>query len=289
MSSPSSPNEELNDEISALRSIYSDEILSPTSASPLTWTLTLPYAPFSHLDFTFSQDYPNTPSPPQITGSTPSIVTIARSVLASKWMPGEVCLYDFVEELQPHLESLVKDKTTSTHAASDSGQKDAEAEAKELGDDPATPDGHDDLGPEPPWALSSVVTEKKSVFIARAAKVTSKEEVMQYLRHLLQTDKKVAKATHNILAYRIKMPSGSYLEDNDDDGEDAAGSRMAHLLSIMKVENVMVVVTRWYGGIKLGADRFRLINQVSRESLVNGGFVSEPTEGGKKHGKKGRK
>jgi len=84
------------------------------------------------------------------------------------------------------------------------------------------------------------------------------------------------------------MPSGSYLEDNDDDGEDAAGSRMAHLLSIMKVENVMVVVTRWYGGIKLGADRFRLINQVSREALVNGGFVQEPAEG-KKQGKKGKK
>jgi hypothetical protein len=197
MSSPS-PNDELNDEISALRSIYSEEILSPTSISPLTWTLTLPYAPFSHLDFTFSPDYPNTSSPPQITGSTPSIVTIARSVLTSKWIPGEVCLYDFVEELQPHVEGLVKDKTTSTQAASDTGHDDAEAEANEL-DDSEPLDGSDGLGPEPPWALSSVVTEKKSVFVARAAKVQSKEEVMQYLRHLLQTDKKVAKATHNIL------------------------------------------------------------------------------------------
>lgn len=87
------------------------------------------------------------------------------------------------------------------------------------------------------------------------------------------------------------MPSGSYLEDNDDDGETAAGSRMAHLLSIMNVENVMVVVTRWYGGIKLGGDRFRLINQVSREALVAGGFVANETTDGnnKKHGKKGKR
>lgn len=200
--SPPSPNEELTDEISALQSIYSETILTPTS-SPLTWTLTLPYAPFSHLDFTFSLDYPNTASPPQITGTTPSIVTVARSVLASKWIPGEVCLYDFVEELQPHLDGLVRDKTSSytSHAAAPSdttAPEDAEAEQTNLGDD-APADGNDDLGPEPPWSMSSVVTEKKSVFVARAAKVKSKDEVMQYLGHLLGTDKKVAKATHNIL------------------------------------------------------------------------------------------
>lgn len=58
------------------------------------------------------------------------------------------------------------------------------------------------------------------------------------------------------------------IQDNDDDGEAAAGGRLGHLLSVMKVENVMVVVTRWYGGIKLGGDRFRLINSVAREAVV---------------------
>jgi len=63
--------------------------------------------------------------------------------------------------------------------------------------------------------------------------------------------------------------------DNDDDGETAAGSRMAHLLELVDVWNVLVVVSRWYGGIKLGPDRFRIINQVAREALVLGGFVDE--------------
>jgi putative IMPACT (imprinted ancient) family translation regulator len=46
------------------------------------------------------------------------------------------------------------------------------------------------------------------------------------------------------------------IQDNDDDGETAAGSRLAHLLQVMEVRDVCVVVSRWYGGIKLGPDRF---------------------------------
>ena len=40
--------------------------------------------------------------------------------------------------------------------------------------------------------------------------------------------------------------------DNDDDGEDAAGGRLLHLLQILDAKNVLVIVSRWYGGIKLG-------------------------------------
>jgi len=40
--------------------------------------------------------------------------------------------------------------------------------------------------------------------------------------------------------------------DNDDDGEDGAGSRLAHLLEMRKEDGVLVVVSRWFGGIHLG-------------------------------------
>ena len=39
-------------------------------------------------------------------------------------------------------------------------------------------------------------------------------------------------------------------------------------MSVMKVANIMVIVTRWYGGIKLGGDRFRIINSVARDAVV---------------------
>ena len=60
-------------------------------------------------------------------------------------------------------------------------------------------------------------------------------------------------------------PAPTY-QDYDDDGESAAGGRLLHLLQLMDVWNVVVVVTRWYGGVHLGPDRFRLINAAAREA-----------------------
>lgn len=46
---------------------------------------------------------------------------------------------------------------------------------------------------------------------------------------------------------------GIYYHDCDDDGETAAGGRLGEILRIMGVCGVAVIVTRWYGGTKLGA------------------------------------
>jgi putative IMPACT (imprinted ancient) family translation regulator len=56
-------------------------------------------------------------------------------------------------------------------------------------------------------------------------------------------------------AFRIVQPNGVAQQDNNDDGETAAGSRLAHLLQVMDVKCACVVVSRWYGGVKLGPDR----------------------------------
>lgn len=64
--------------------------------------------------------------------------------------------------------------------------------------------------------------------------------------------------------------------DNDDDGETAAGGRLAHLLHILEVDNVLVIVTRYFGGIHLGPDRFKHINQAARNALELGGFLDAP-------------
>ncbi|KAJ1852649.1 hypothetical protein LPJ73_002785 [Coemansia sp. RSA 2703] len=113
---------------------------------------------------------------------------------------------------------------------------------------------------------------KKSVFVAHVARVRSAEEVQLVLDTLMQ-DKKIAQATHNILAYRIRIDTGSISQDNDDDGETAAGKRLGHLLQLLDVVDIMVVVTRWYGGVHLGPDRFKLINNAARQALESGGFI----------------
>lgn len=114
--------------------------------------------------------------------------------------------------------------------------------------------------------------DRKSVFQAHVAKVTSTCQVQTVQNALLQ-NKKVANATHNILAYRYHNDKGGVVQDCDDDGETAAGSRLLHLLNILNVDNTIVIVSRWYGGIHLGPDRFKHINNVARRALSDHGFL----------------
>jgi hypothetical protein len=53
----------------------------------------------------------------------------------------------------------------------------------------------------------------------------------------LKRNSKIARATHNMLAYRIAtQKAGTFLQDYDDDGETAAGRRMLHLLQVCAPE-----------------------------------------------------
>ena len=63
-----------------------------------------------------------------------------------------------------------------------------------------------------------------------------------------------------------------------------AGSRLLHLLNMMDVNNTLVVVTRWYGGIHLGGDRWKHINNVARNA-IEGGLELKSSEDKKDDGK----
>ena len=66
----------------------------------------------------------------------------------------------------------------------------------------------------------------------------------------------ISKATHNIFAYRFTdAVSGVCYHDCDDDGETAAGSRLAEILRLMGASGVAVIVSRWFGGTLLGTSR----------------------------------
>ncbi|PIA15595.1 UPF0029-domain-containing protein [Coemansia reversa NRRL 1564] len=138
--------------------------------------------------------------------------------------------------------------------------------------------GKDDIGRSclTPIFTGQTFEMKKSIFVAHVARVTTAEEVV-WVRDALMEDKKIAQATHNILAYRIRLDGDSISQDNDDDGETAAGKRLGHLLQMLGAENIMVVVTRWYGGTHLGPDRFKLISNAARQALTASGYL-EPAK-----------
>merc|ERR1712013_763247 len=134
----------------------------------------------------------------------------------------------------------------------------------------------------PQIVTGPTLEDRKSVFQGHAATVMSLAEV-KVVMNKLKSSSKIARATHNMLAYRIEgEKSSSLLRDCDDDGEDAAGGRMLHLLQLLDAKNVVVVVSRWYGGIHLGPDRFKHINNAARQVLELAGLISDKP--GKKKG-----
>ncbi len=91
---------------------------------------------------------------------------------------------------------------------------------------------------------------KKSIFITHIIPITSEAEALERLGELR---KKYKDATHNCFAWRIGTER--VLEKSSDDGEPqgTAGHPMLHVLQMKELTNVLAVVTRYFGGIKLGA------------------------------------
>lgn len=101
---------------------------------------------------------------------------------------------------------------------------------------------------------------KHSRFLARAAPVDDAESALAWLASV-----SVADATHNCWAWRI----GADYRSNDD-GEPAgtAGRPILAAIDGQGFDRVVVVVTRWYGGIKLGAGGLvRAYGGVAAEAL----------------------
>ncbi|CCW63858.1 unnamed protein product [Phytomonas sp. EM1] len=119
----------------------------------------------------------------------------------------------------------------------------------------------------PIWS-GTVVVDRRSRFVAHLAPVGSVEEVKQVIA-TLRADRHLSDAAHpTIWAYRFKDDRGVLHSDFDDDGETGAAVKMAFLLDQLKVEGYVVVVTRWFGGILLGPDRFKHIMGVTKDILL---------------------
>ncbi|EFQ29852.1 RWD domain-containing protein [Colletotrichum graminicola] len=275
-------SDDLRDEIEALNSIYGDDTLRP---SPPNYILALPGGPgATSLTLRFPDSYPDVP--PEVLGTHSAgenaprgagarDLAVFRDAVANVYQPGAVCLFDAVEEFSRLLEE---------HAGAEPSPPPPPPEKDEGKEEHGTRPAP--LAEEPPWVVSDPFVELKSVFLARAAPVASPAQAAGYVQHLLATDKKVRAATHNMTAWRVRGPNGTSFQDCDDDGETAAGSRLLHLMQLMDLWDVMVVVSRWYGGQKLGPRRFALINSAARDAFVKAGWVEEAGQGKKKgHGK----
>lgn len=107
--------------------------------------------------------------------------------------------------------------------------------------------------------FEAVLSDRGSKYAVSGGPCHNKAEAQAFIKALCRT-KKFAKATHNTWA--VLLPDGTPLKN--DDGESGAGMVILRMLERAEVTGEIVVVTRWYGGTKLGGDRFRRVQDCVR-------------------------
>ena len=103
----------------------------------------------------------------------------------------------------------------------------------------------------PMLQIEDVLRDRGSRYAVSGGPVQGRAGVDAFMADLKRT-KKFAKATHNSWAVVL---SGDGAMRNDD-GESGAGAVILRMIERAGLQDHVIVVTRWYGGVHLGGDRF---------------------------------
>ncbi|GAB4820721.1 hypothetical protein N2152v2_007767 [Parachlorella kessleri] len=281
------------EELCAVRSIYGEEAVVCVDAHSFRVSVPEEGGANVALAFYLPDSYPSL-TPPVFELRSDylpgGVVEELIRELEAAFSPGEVVLFTWIEHLRERWLELAPGP--QQEAEQDlPGHAGAEALSAASLDGPESAGILSDAAPAGPFddplearqlVMAEMVdgivhgepfTEKRSTFQAHLAPVTNIQQVEAVMDVLLQNNK-IRAATHNIMAYRIEQhEKGTFQQDCDDDGEAAAGGRLLHLLQMVDARDVVVVVSRWYGGTLLGPARFTHINNAARELLDSCGYI----------------
>ena len=119
---------------------------------------------------------------------------------------------------------------------------------------------------------SAEFTEKKSVFIGYAKPIKTAEEAEEFIASI---KKKHADARHNVSAY---MAGNSVRYSDDGEPKGTGGVPVLEVLKKSGVDGVVVVVTRYFGGILLGAPGLvRAYSKAAAMAVEEAGIVTYRT------------
>lgn len=110
-------------------------------------------------------------------------------------------------------------------------------------------------------------TIQKSKFISQVFYIESEKEAIEIIN---QTKKKHYKATHNVYSYIIGK--NKEIQKSTDDGEPSgtAGVPILEVIKKRDLTNILIIVTRYFGGIKLGTGGLtRAYSHMAKEGIEN--------------------
>ena len=121
------------------------------------------------------------------------------------------------------------------------------------------------------------IVEKKSKFIANMCYVESIKEAEEKIKSI---KKQYYDARHNCVAYRV-AENGQIVEKSSDDGEPSgtAGGPMLNILQKNNLCNVVVIVTRYFGGILLGTGGLVRAYSDATQKVIEKGIKVYKVEG----------
>ena len=121
--------------------------------------------------------------------------------------------------------------------------------------------GQDKLPGKEFAAFERIIIDRKSVYSVSVGKVLNREGLKEFLKRTKKL-KNHHKATHHSWAVRISK-DGAIYESKSDDSETGAGNVILRMIKKHRFVNTAVCVTRWYGGEKLYADRFKHVQDAA--------------------------
>ena len=116
-------------------------------------------------------------------------------------------------------------------------------------------------------------TIKKSRFIGIIIPCQTEKEALQQLNQLHQTH---PNASHIVFAYRVKSPKGLVMRFHDaGEPSGTAGKPVFQHLEGKNLINVLIVVIRYFGGIKLGAGGLTRAYGNTAKKVINACTIAE--------------
>lgn len=114
--------------------------------------------------------------------------------------------------------------------------------------------------------LEKIIEDRGSKYSVSYGHVKSRADIKAFLASL-KGNKKYAKATHNTWAARIAK-EGAIYETKNDDGETGAGMVILRIMQKEQVQDCVICVTRWFGGVKLMGDRFKHVQDATKIAIT---------------------
>lgn len=122
------------------------------------------------------------------------------------------------------------------------------------------------------------IIEKKSRFIANAYHINNKDEAENIINNL---KKKYYDAKHNCFAFCVFDENDNLIEKCSDDGEPSgtAGTPILNVIKKNNLNNVLIVVTRYFGGILLGTGGLTRVYSATANKAIEDGIIVKQEKG----------